>query len=90
MPKVNNLLQTVTLLQAKRLEVNEKKFTDPSFVRAEVVKLMDATSLRELCKKNHDNIKKDLKDKRERYADMQMESIGQTLETRINQLVREI
>lgn len=73
-----------------RQEVNEKKFTDPHFVATELQKILEASSLRESCKRAHDNIKHQLREKREKHQDLHLENICQTLETRINQIGRDI
>jgi hypothetical protein len=50
-----------------RKEVNAKKFSDTEFVAKELGKVMDTSSLRELCKRGHDNIKHALREKREKH-----------------------
>lgn len=63
---------------------------DSEAVAVELGKLVDASSKREVCKKQHDNIKHALKDKREHFGDMQLDQIVQNLEARIQQVVRDI
>ena len=74
-PKIHRLQGLVETNAQKRKEVNDKKFTDPAFVAQELGNIMEASKFRESCKRAHDNIKTQLRDKREKYQDFQLEHI---------------
>lgn len=50
-PKTNQFSEWIKDISSRRGEVNEKKFSDPGFVGNEYSKLIDASKLRDHCKK---------------------------------------
>ena len=87
-------ISSLNTLILKRSEnrhlVNEKKFSEPEYVEKEFGNLMEASSIRERCKKQHDKIKHILKDKREQYGDLNVHNIVDKLSARVDQIMRDM
>lgn len=75
-------------MEEVRQEVLERKFKDTNFVGQQLQKLMAIASQRDQLKKEYDQIKHGIKDKREKYSNLQIDAIVQDLDARINQVQR--
>jgi hypothetical protein len=73
--KVGQILQSISEVEQNRQAVIDKKFTDPGFVGQQYNIIIDVVGNRDKLKKKYGKAKKGMKEVRDRYNDMQVESI---------------